>query len=167
MNTMKAIRSPSDLEAALARIEEIFDAEEGTPEDDELSALFVLVEAYEEETVPIPPPDPISAIKFRMDQAGLAPRDLIPILVVQRNLMASKQVLAVPPTALGMGTAGGRIAGPAVVHDGDGAVGRGTGAGQDRVHQQTGLGHGQAGVLFLSRSVSRTTKKWASMTRVA
>ncbi|MCY3658669.1 MAG: hypothetical protein OXG36_06580 [Caldilineaceae bacterium] len=80
MNTMKAIRSPGDLEAALARIEEIFDAEEGTPEDDELSALFVLVEAYEEENVPIPPPDPISAIKFRMEQAGLTQRDLIPIL---------------------------------------------------------------------------------------
>ena len=80
MNTMKAIRSPSDLEAALARIEEIFEAEEGTPEEDELSALFVLVEAYEEEAVPIPPPDPISAIEFRMDQAGLTQRDLIPIL---------------------------------------------------------------------------------------
>ncbi len=80
MSTMKAIRSPSDLEAALARIEEIFDAEEGTPEDDELSALFVLVEAYEDETVSIPPPDPISAIKFRMDQAELTQRDLIPIL---------------------------------------------------------------------------------------
>ena len=80
MNTMKTIQSPSDLEAALARIEEIFDAEEGTPEDDELSVLFVLVEAYEEENVPIPPPDPISAIKFRMEQAGLTQRDLIPVL---------------------------------------------------------------------------------------
>ena len=81
--------------------------------------------------------------------------------------MASEEVLAVPPTALGMGAAGGRIAGPAVVHDVAGAVGRGAGAGQDRVHEQAGLGHGQAGVLFLRRSVSRTTKKWASMTRVA
>ncbi len=89
------------------------------------------------------------------------------ILVVQRNFILPEEVLAVPPTALGMGAAGGRIAGPAVVHDGQGAVGRGTGAGQGRIHQQAGLGHGQAGVLFLSRSVSRTTKKWASMTRVA
>lgn len=80
MNTMKAIRSPSDLEAALARIEAIFDAEEGTPEDDELSTLFELVEAYEDETVPIPPSDLISAIKFRMDQAELTQNDLIPIL---------------------------------------------------------------------------------------
>ena len=80
MNTMKAIQSSCDLEAALARIEQIFDAEEGTPEDDELSALFALVEAYEDETVPIPPPDLISAIKFRMGQAELTPKDLIPIL---------------------------------------------------------------------------------------
>ena len=81
--------------------------------------------------------------------------------------MASEEVLAVLATALGMGTAGGRIARPAVAHDGQGAVGRGAAAGQQRVHQQAGLGHGQAGVLFLSRSVSRTTKKWASMTSVA
>ena len=66
-----------------------------------------------------------------------------------------------------MGAAGGRIARPAAVHHGDGVVGRGAGAGKDRVHQQTGLGQGQVGVLFLSRNVSRTTKKWASMTRVA
>ena len=88
-------------------------------------------------------------------------------LVVQRNFILPEQVLAVPPTALGMGPAGGRVAGPAIVHDGDGAVGRGADAGQHRVHQQAGLGHGQAGVLFLRRSVSRTTKKWASMTSVA
>ena len=81
--------------------------------------------------------------------------------------MVSEQVFAVPAAALGMGAASGRVARPAVVDDGRGAVGRGAGAGQERVHQQAGLGHGQAGVLFLSRSVSRTTKKWASMTRVA
>ncbi len=68
---------------------------------------------------------------------------------------------------LGMGTAGVRVACPSVAHNGAGAVGRGAGAGQGRVHQQTGPGHGQAGVLFGSRSVSRTTKKWASMTSVA
>ena len=86
MSTMKAIRCPEDLEVALSRIEEIFDAKEGTPEDDELSALFALVEAYEAETVPIPLPDPIAAIKFRMDQAGLTRRDLIPILGSQAKV---------------------------------------------------------------------------------
>ncbi len=51
---MKVIRCPEDLEVALSRIEELFNAQEGTLEDDELSALFALVEAYEAETVPIP-----------------------------------------------------------------------------------------------------------------
>ncbi len=88
MSTMKAIRCPEDLKAALARIEEIFDAEEGTPEDDELSALFMLVEAYEAEAVLIPLPDLIAAIKFRMDQAGLTPKDLIPILGSPANVSA-------------------------------------------------------------------------------
>ena len=86
MSTMKAIRCPEDLEVALSRIEELFDAKEGTPEDDELSALFALVEAHEAETVSIPLPDPIAAIKFRMDQAGLTRRVLIPILGSQATV---------------------------------------------------------------------------------
>ena len=86
MSTMKAIRCPEDLEVALSRIEELFDAKEGTSEDDELSALFALVEAHEAETVSIPLPDPIAAIKFRMDQAGLTRRDLIPILGSQATV---------------------------------------------------------------------------------
>ena len=86
MSTMKAIRCPEDLEAALSRMEELFDAEKGTPEDDELSILFGLVEAYEAATVSIPPPDPVAAIKFRMDQAGLTQRDLIPILGSRVNV---------------------------------------------------------------------------------
>jgi len=80
MAAMKAIQNPADLDAALARIEELFDAKGDTPEDDELSALFGLVESYEDRTISIPPPDPISAIRFRMDQVGLTQRDLIPIL---------------------------------------------------------------------------------------
>ena len=86
MSTMKAIRCPEDLKAALSRMEELFDAKKGTPEDDELSILFELVEAYEAKNVPIPPPDPITAIKFRMDQAGLTQRDLIPILGSRVNV---------------------------------------------------------------------------------
>ena len=86
MSTMKAIRSPEDLKAALSRMEELFDAKKGTPEDDELSILFGLIEAYEAKTVSILPPDPIAAIKFRMDQAGLTQRDLIPILGSRVNV---------------------------------------------------------------------------------
>ncbi len=77
---IKPIRTDEDLEAALARIEEIFDAEAGTPEDDELGVLLDLVELYESKTVDIGYPDPISAIEFRMDQANLTPRDLVPFI---------------------------------------------------------------------------------------
>lgn len=80
MNTIKPIRSDEDLDAALARIEEIFDAAPSSPEDDELSVLLDLVELYESRHHPIPDPDPISAIEFRMEQANLTPRDLAPFI---------------------------------------------------------------------------------------
>ena len=80
MSAIKPIRTDEDLDAALARIEEIFDAEPGSPEDDELGVLLDLVEYYESKNYPIPMPDPISAIKFRMDQANLTPRDLVPFI---------------------------------------------------------------------------------------
>lgn len=66
-----------------------------------------------------------------------------------------------------MGTASGDVACPVIVQDGHGAVGQGIASGQGCVHQQTGLGHGQAGRFLGSRSISRTTKKWARMTSVA
>ncbi len=77
---IKPIRTEEEHEEALARIDEIFDAEEGTPEDLELEALVEQVKAYEARTVERDFPDPISAIKFRMDQAGLTQRDLIPLI---------------------------------------------------------------------------------------
>ena len=80
MSTIKPIRTDEDLDAALARIEELFDAEPGTPEDDELEVLTDLVCFYEDKHYPIDPPDPISAIKFRMDQANLTNRDLVPFI---------------------------------------------------------------------------------------
>ena len=77
---IKPIRTEEDHKRALARIDEIFDAEEGTPDGDELEVLVDLVMYYESKTVDIGFPDPISAIKFRMDQAGLTQRDLIPYI---------------------------------------------------------------------------------------
>ncbi len=71
MNNIKAIRTEEDYEAALARIEEIFDAEESTPEKEELKILVDLVSVYEDLNYPIGPPEPIAAIEFRMDQVGL------------------------------------------------------------------------------------------------
>ena len=78
MVTISPIRSEGDHEAALDRLGEIFQADDGTPEGDERDILFDLVEAYEDRHHPIPPPDPVAAIEFRMDQAGLTRRDLVP-----------------------------------------------------------------------------------------
>ena len=76
----RSIRTEEEYEAALARIDEIFDAEMGTAEGEELDELADLVESYEDKHYPIGLPDPISAIEFRMDQAGLTQRDLIPYI---------------------------------------------------------------------------------------
>ena len=66
------IRTEEDYKAAMDRIDEIFHAPADTPEGDELDLLVRLVEVYESERYPIPPPDPISAIEFRREQEGLA-----------------------------------------------------------------------------------------------
>lgn len=73
---IKPIRSDDDLRVALRRLEAIFQAEEGTPEADEMEVLVTLIKAYENKHYPIGPADPVDAIKFRMEQQGLTPRDL-------------------------------------------------------------------------------------------
>jgi HTH-type transcriptional regulator / antitoxin HigA len=73
---IKPIRTDEDLTNALLRIEQLWGAALGSPEGDELEILALLVEKYEDEHFPIPPSDPIEAIKFRMDQQGLTARDL-------------------------------------------------------------------------------------------
>ena len=76
----RSIRTEEEYEAALARIDGIFDAEKGTAAGEELDELADLVESYEDKHYPIGLPDPISAIEFRMDQANLSQRDLIPYI---------------------------------------------------------------------------------------
>jgi HTH-type transcriptional regulator/antitoxin HigA len=76
----KLIKTETDYKAALARIDQIFDAKPGTPEGDELDLLATLVELYEDKAFPIDPPDPIAAIRFRMEQANLKAKDLIPYI---------------------------------------------------------------------------------------
>lgn len=80
MMNIRPIRSNADLEQALVRMEELWAAEDGTPEADELDVLSILIERYEDEHYPIGPSDPIEAIKFRMEQQGLTPRDLEPYI---------------------------------------------------------------------------------------
>jgi HTH-type transcriptional regulator / antitoxin HigA len=67
---MKAqiLKTEADYEAALAYIETLMDAVPGSPEEEELSLFALLVEQYEREHYPVVPPDPIDAIRFRMDQ---------------------------------------------------------------------------------------------------
>ena len=79
-NRFRTIRTEEDYQEALTRLDEIFDAQRGTPEREELEELADLIELYESKHHPIDPPDPISAIKFRMDQAGLKQRDLVPYI---------------------------------------------------------------------------------------
>lgn len=80
MSEIRAIRSEADYKTTLARIDELMDAEFGTPEGDELDILSDLVELYEDKRMPMGYPTPIEAIHFRMEQAGLSPRDLIPFV---------------------------------------------------------------------------------------
>lgn len=61
---------------ALAEVERLWDAKPGTSEHDRLDVLVTLIEVYEEKHEPIPPPDPIDAIRFRMEQLGLDRKDL-------------------------------------------------------------------------------------------
>ena len=74
----KIIKNEKDYEEALARIGALMDAESGTPEGDEFELLSTLVELYEKEVYPIDPPDPIAAIKFRMEQQNLTRRTSSP-----------------------------------------------------------------------------------------
>ena len=74
------IKTEKDYELALARLDIIFHAEKETPEADELEILLTLIEKYEDEHYPIPLPDPIEAIKFRMEQMGLTQSDLAELL---------------------------------------------------------------------------------------
>ena len=78
--TIRPIKTKKDYKAALARMEQIFDAKAGTVEGDELEVLGILVEKYENEHFPVGLPDPIEAIKFRMEQLGYSQNDLAKVI---------------------------------------------------------------------------------------
>ena len=77
---VKPIRSEADYEAALTEVEQLWGAKSGTSQGDRLDILATLIDAYETDHFPIDPPDPIEAIKFRMEQQGLTRRDLEPLI---------------------------------------------------------------------------------------
>src|SRR4051812_43401533 len=77
---IKLIKTEKDYQKALKRLELIFDAKPNTKEGDELDLLGFLIEKYEDEHYPIDAPDPIEAIKFRMEQMGYKQKDLAEII---------------------------------------------------------------------------------------
>ena len=79
---IKPIRTAKDLKAALAEISKLMESDPdiGTPKGDRLDVLVTLVQAYEAKHFPMALPDPVEAIKFRMEQQGLKPKDLEPMI---------------------------------------------------------------------------------------
>ena len=76
----KIIKTEKEYTAALARIDKLMDAKPNTPHGDELELLSLLVHEYEDDVFPMDKPDPVTAIRFRMEQQGLEPKDLVPLL---------------------------------------------------------------------------------------
>lgn len=77
---IRPIKTKADYEATLKEIESLMSAEADSPQGDRLDVLVTLVEAYEREHYPIGFPDPVEAIKFRMEQQGLSVEDLVPVI---------------------------------------------------------------------------------------
>jgi HTH-type transcriptional regulator/antitoxin HigA len=77
---LKPIRTEADYEAALEEVGRLWGAKSGTAEGDRLDVLATLVDVYEAQHYPMDPPDPIEAIRFRMEQQGLTRKDLEPLI---------------------------------------------------------------------------------------
>lgn len=83
---IRPIKTEQDYYSAIKRIEELWGAKKDTPKGDELDLLATLIESYEMKHFPIAPPDPIDAIKFRMEQMGLNPADMVQYLGSQSRV---------------------------------------------------------------------------------
>ena len=77
---IKPVKSKKDYDEAMLEIESLWGSKPDTPRGDKLDVLITLVDAYERQNYPINPPDPIEAIKFRMEQSGLKRKDLEPFI---------------------------------------------------------------------------------------
>ncbi len=88
---IKPIRTEKDYNLALQRLEIIFDAEFGTSKGDELEILSLLIDKYEKDHFPIDLPNPIEAIKFRMEQLGIKIKDLSKILGLESPIELSQR----------------------------------------------------------------------------
>ncbi|MDF1821840.1 MAG: transcriptional regulator [Alcanivoracaceae bacterium] len=77
---IRPVKTEADYQATLKEIESLMSAEAGSEEGDRLDVLVTLVEAYERQHYPVDFPDPVEAIKFRMEQQGLTVDDLVPVI---------------------------------------------------------------------------------------
>ncbi|GBQ21682.1 transcriptional regulator helix turn helix domain [Gluconacetobacter sacchari DSM 12717] len=84
---LKPIRNEADYDAALEEVGRLWGAKTGTPDGDRLDVLATLIDVYEAKHHPIDPPDPVEAIRFRMEQQGLTRKDLEP-MIGPRNRVA-------------------------------------------------------------------------------
>lgn len=83
---IRIIKTEQDYNSSINRVEELWGAKKDTPEGDELDLLITLVESYEMKHYPIAPPDPIDAIKFRMEQMDLTKADMVKYLGSQSRV---------------------------------------------------------------------------------
>ena len=96
---VKPIRSEKDYEEALARIDALMDAVPDSPEFEQLDVLVDIVELYESRHEPMGYPGSLAAIEFRMDQANLRPRDLIPFIGSRAKVsevLSGKRAITMP-----------------------------------------------------------------------
>lgn len=90
---IRAIKTEGDYNQALKRLETIFHAEIDTPDGDETEILSILIEKYEDELYPIGMPDPIEAIKFRMEQMAMKQKDLAEVVGFYQSCKRNTQSL--------------------------------------------------------------------------
>ena len=96
---VRAIRNEADYEAVLAEVDDLMDAAPGTPQGERLDVLVTLLEAYEARHWSIDAPDPIDAIRIRMEQKNLKQRDLVPMIGSRgrvSEILSRKRALTLP-----------------------------------------------------------------------
>jgi HTH-type transcriptional regulator / antitoxin HigA len=96
MSDIKPIRTEKDYEAAMAEVETLWGAKSGTPKGDRLDVLATLIESWEASNYPMDLPDPIEAIKFRLEQQGLTRKDLEGIIGTRTRIIEQHQRVVAP-----------------------------------------------------------------------
>jgi HTH-type transcriptional regulator/antitoxin HigA len=96
---IQPVRTEAEHDAAVTRIQELMGAEAGTEASDELEVLVTLVDAYETKNFPIDMPDPVTVIKFQMEQQGISRKDLEPMIGSRARvseILTGKRALTLP-----------------------------------------------------------------------